>query len=92
MATLQVKGLDDDLYAALSARAKRENRSISQEVVTLLQSHLANPSDSPRKATEAFLELAGSWADERSADTIANEIKKHRRSGVRFNEKNDVFD
>ena len=41
MATLQVKGLDDSLYLALGARASIDNRSVSQEVVTMIQEFLA---------------------------------------------------
>ena len=41
MATLQVKGMDDDLYEALKGRAKRDNRSITQEVVTMIRESLA---------------------------------------------------
>ncbi len=90
MAILQVKGLDDHLYKALSARAARENRSISQEVVTMLQDSLGVPSTNNRRATEEFLSLAGSWADDRPEKTIANELRKKRRSGRRFGDA-DVF-
>ena len=36
MATLNIKNLPDDLYRKLKARAKRERRSVSQEVTALL--------------------------------------------------------
>ena len=36
MATLNVKNLPDDLYKKLQARAKRERRSVAQEVTQLL--------------------------------------------------------
>jgi plasmid stability protein len=36
MATLNIKNLPDDLYASLQARAKREHRSVAQEVTHLL--------------------------------------------------------
>jgi len=91
MANLQVKGLDDGLYRALAARAARENRSISQEVVTMLQDFLARPSSSSREATEAFLALAGTWEDDRSAKEIAADIRRKRRSGRRFGD-HRVFD
>ncbi len=90
MATLQVKGLDDDLYRALGARAAMDNRSISQEVVTMIQEFLARPSQVPRETTRAFLELAGSWADRRSAKQIAAGVRKARRSKKRFRDP-DVF-
>jgi len=36
MATLNVKGLPDGLYRKLKARAKRERRSVAQEVTVIL--------------------------------------------------------
>ncbi len=36
MATLNIKKLPDDLYEKLKARAKRERRSVAQEVIGLL--------------------------------------------------------
>ena len=33
MANLQIKGMDDDLYAQLKALAASENRSVSQQVL-----------------------------------------------------------
>ncbi len=84
MATLQVKGFDEALYKALGARAKRENRSISQQVVKLVQDFLACPGGSAEEATRAFLELSGSWEDERSSHQIALDIRRSRRTGRRF--------
>lgn len=40
MAILNVKNLPDGLYRKLKARAKRERRSVSQEVVVLLEQAL----------------------------------------------------
>lgn len=90
MATLQVKGLDDGLYKALAARAARDNRSISQELVMLIQGYLNRPGGHFEQATEEFLALAGSWADTRSAKTIAQEIRRKRRSARRLGA-GDVF-
>lgn len=92
MATLQVKGLDDALYRALAARAAQDNRSISQEVVTLIQDFLNRRAVSHREATQEFLALAGSWADERSPAEIAAEIRKARRGKRRFRGTGHVFD
>jgi plasmid stability protein len=91
VATLQVKGIDEDLYRALGARAKRDNRSISQQVVKLIQDSLARSSGSAEDATRAFLALCGSWKDDRSAREIAASIRKSRRSGRRFKGGGDVF-
>ncbi|NJD11177.1 MAG: Arc family DNA-binding protein [Gemmatimonadetes bacterium] len=43
MATLNIKNLPDELYAQLKERAKREHRSVSQEVVHLLTRALRTP-------------------------------------------------
>ncbi|HEV2626345.1 MAG TPA: hypothetical protein VGV62_14765 [Xanthobacteraceae bacterium] len=53
MATLNVKGLPDALYRKLKARAKRERRSIAQEVTVLLAHALEPP------APRSILELRG---------------------------------
>lgn len=92
MATLQVRGMDDALYRALAARAAQDNRSISQQVVVIIRDFLAGPGRSTREATEAFLQLSGSWTDERPASEIADEIQGARRSGRRVVEPVDVPD
>jgi len=91
MATLQVKGIDENLYRALGARAKQDNRSISQQVVKLIQDSLARSGNSAEEATRAFLALCGSWEDNRSARKIAATIRKSRRPGGRFKGDGDVF-
>lgn len=92
MATLQVKGFDDRLYEALRARAAMQNRSVSQEVVTMIRQCLSQPPEDPRAAMAAALELAGTWQDERSAEEIVEEVMAHRRTGRRFDPQSDVFD
>lgn len=87
MANLQVKSMDDQLYQALSKRAAMENRSISQEVVHIIKSYLARPLQEQNDRSQAFLELCGSWDDERSADDIIHDVRAARRdSSDRFNE------
>jgi plasmid stability protein len=91
MANLQVKGLDDRLYKALRARAELDNRSMSQEIVTIVEEFLSRGMGDPGKATEAFLEIAGTWEDERPAEEIAAEIRKSRRGKSRAKRVRDVF-
>ena len=91
MATLQVKGMDDRLYKALNARATQDNRSISQEVVTIIEEFLSRPGKSPRDNMMAFLELAGAWEDSRTDEEIVKDIRRSRRSGRRFVDSGDVF-
>jgi plasmid stability protein len=53
MATLNVKHLPDALYRKLKARAKRERRSVAQEVTVLLAQALESPEPT------SILELRG---------------------------------
>ena len=78
MANLQVRAIDNGLYKALGKRAEMDNRSISQEVVMIIKEYLKKPASSGRSATDAFLELAGTWEDSRSADEIIKSIRKSR--------------
>ena len=57
MATLQVKGMDDDLYRALAARAVQERRAISRQVARIIQDFLAKRRGSAEETTTALLEL-----------------------------------
>ncbi|HUF36873.1 MAG TPA: hypothetical protein VMN37_13035 [Gemmatimonadales bacterium] len=53
MATLNVKNMPDGLYRKLQARAHRERRSVTQEVVHLLSRALEEPE------ARSILELRG---------------------------------
>ena len=86
MATLQVRSIDDALYRALGRRAAMENRSISQEVVCILKAHLSAPTTKYQNLTARFLEMCGSWDDERDAGDIITEIRQDRRTSERFQE------
>ena len=46
MATLNVKNLPDVLYRRLKQRARRERRSVAQEVARILETALAAPEPS----------------------------------------------
>jgi plasmid stability protein len=71
MATLNVKNLPDGLYRQLKARAKRERRSVAQEVTILLTKALEPP------AALSILELRGLgkelWRDVDAAAHVARE-------------------
>jgi hypothetical protein len=43
-------------------------------------------------STGNFLELSGSWQDEKNADEIINEIRENRKSKTRFGDINELFD
>jgi len=82
MANLQIKGMDDDLYAQLKSLAVSENRSISQQVLYLLKLYLARKHQlrETRTPAQVLLELSGSWEDGRPAEQIVKELKAGRRS------------
>lgn len=92
MAILQVRDIDDRLYSSLKELAKSENRSLSQEVVSILEHYLSNPLLFKKNPTRDFLSLSGSWDDDRTPDEIIADIKKNRKKNKRFGAGNAVFD
>ena len=71
MATLNVKNLSDALYRKLQARAKRERRSVAQEVTQILSEALESP------PALSILELQGlgkeHWQDVDAAAHVERE-------------------
>jgi len=88
MSNLQIKGVDERLYQELKQLAADENRSVSQQVLFLIRSSLAqrNRSEQGETAAQALLALAGSWEDSRSSEAIIEEIKSERRSSSKLSE------
>lgn len=92
MAILQVRDIDDRLYASLKAVAKSQNRSISQEVISIIEKYLSNPSIYKNNPTREFIALSGAWEDKRNADEVIDLIKKSRKNPERFRKENALFD
>lgn len=92
MAILQVRDIDDRLYSSLKELARSENRSLSQEVISILEKFLSNPAMFKGNPTRDFLSLSGSWDDKRAADEIIADIKRNRKNSKRFGAENVVFD
>jgi plasmid stability protein len=92
MATLQVRDIDNRLYDCLKVSAKLQNRSISQEVITIIQSHLNSPQKQSTNTTIEFLSLTGAWHDDKSAEEITADIRTNRNKSNRFGGKNGIFD
>jgi plasmid stability protein len=92
MANLQVKDIDDKLYNSLKERAAMEKRSVSQEVVLIIQKYLSTPEQFHKNPTKEFLQMAGSWTDDRSAEEIVLEIQRSRENSDRFEKSNELFD
>jgi plasmid stability protein len=74
MATLNVKNLPDKLYKKLQARAKRERRSVAQEVTRLLADALEPPKP------HSILELKGLGKEHWSGLDAAEHVAKERAS------------
>lgn len=92
MANLQVRDMDDRLYESLRSRASIEKRSISQEVVHILEKYLSRPESVDANATDEFLKLSQSWEDDRSAKEIVRDIRRRSRTSRRFGTTNELFD
>ena len=88
MANLQIKGIEDDLYAQLRKVAAAENRSISQQVLFLIKGDLARRKSIQRIPTpaETLLELSGSWTGDESASEMIANIKTARKSSEKLKE------
>jgi plasmid stability protein len=92
MAILQVRDIDDRIYEHLKRTAKQNRRSISQEVVHIIETYLSESHTLRKNSTEEFLKLAGSWKDERTAEDIIMDIRKSRTENKRFAKENVLFD
>lgn len=72
MATLNIKNLPDRLYKKLQARAKRERRSVAQEVTRLLDAAL----DTPEPLS--ILELRGLGKEHWNDIDAATHVRRER--------------
>jgi len=86
MANLQIKGIEDDLYAQLGKVAAAENRSISQQVLFLIKGDLARRKSIQCIPTpaETLLELSGSWKGEESASEMISGIRTARKNSIKL--------
>ena len=93
MSSLQIRGIDDALYAQIKELAVSENRSVSQQILYLVKRYIASKKqfENTRMPAQVLLDLSGSWEDTRSADEIASDIKSARRNSSRFKGNSDVF-
>lgn len=71
MATLNIKNLPDSLYKKLQSRARREHRSVAQEVIHLLSQAVERPE------VPSLLRLRGlgkeAWEGVDARDHVARE-------------------
>ena len=92
MANLQVRDMDDQIYEALKKRAKQQHRSLSQEVLYIIEEYLSRPNIDSTKQTESFLQLVGAWQGPESAQEILTSIRKGRIESKRFKGTHGLFD
>ena len=74
MATLNVKNLPDPLYRKLQARARRDRRSVAQEVIHLLAQALEGTKE------QSILELRGLGKELWQGVDAASHVDTERRS------------
>ena len=74
MATLNVKGLPDDLHDRLRIRARQRHRSVAQEVTCILEQALREPE------LLSILELRGLGKELWSGIDAAEHVDHERRS------------
>ena len=92
MAILQVRDIDDRIYDQLKKNAGKNRRSISQEVIHIIETYLSEPQKDRKNSTQEFLNLSGSWGDDRKPEEIILEMKSNRTSNRRFGKENVIFD
>jgi plasmid stability protein len=85
MASLTLKNLPDDLLTALRKAARRDRRSLTQEIIHLLDSVLRGRAARPPAHVEAQLaawsKLAGKWESDVDHATEAKRILEGRTAG-----------
>ena len=69
-----------ELEEELKRRAKDAGMTPSLLIQSVLRTALLHK---PERFSDAFASLAGSWDDQRGAQEIIEDIKKHRRDLVR---------
>jgi plasmid stability protein len=92
MATLQVRDINDELYSNLKVLAEKEHRSISQEVIKIIESYIQSPEKKLKDITQDFLTLSGSWQDNRNSEEIIKDIRHSRKNSNRLGKNYVVFD
>jgi plasmid stability protein len=74
MATLNVENLSDALYRRLQERAKRQHRSVAQEVTHILEQALSEPEPL------SILELQGLGKEAWQGTDAAEHVDRERRA------------
>jgi plasmid stability protein len=88
MASLTLKNLPDDLLCALREAAEKDRRSLTQEIIHLLDSALRSRMERPAPRTAdmdaqlaAWRKLAGKWESDVDSATEIERLMERRTSG-----------
>ena len=88
MASFTLKNLPNDLLRALRKAADKDRRSVSQEIIHLLESALGVHTERPAPRSSgtdaqlaAWRKLAGKWESDADRATEAERIMSSRTSG-----------
>jgi plasmid stability protein len=88
MSSLTLKNLPDDLLRALRKAADKDRRSVTQEIIHLLESALGGRAERPAPRSPdadaqlaAWRKLAGKWESDVDRATEAERLMKRRTSG-----------
>ncbi len=92
MANLQVRDICNRLYKSLRRRAELEHRSVSQEVVMIIESHLKRDNLETERQTLEFRKLDNSWNDDKDAEYIVSDIRSSRSKKKRSRITLELFD
>lgn len=86
MSSITLKNLSDDLLAELREAAERDRRSLTQEIIHLLETALrSRPKSAPppdvKAQVAAWRKLAGKWESDVDAATETASLVKARSRG-----------
>jgi plasmid stability protein len=88
MASLTLRNIPDDLLSALRARADRDRRSLTREIIHLLESALGKRVQRPPVRPSgvdaqlaAWRKLAGKWESDVDRATEDERLMKRRTAG-----------
>ena len=72
MATMSIRGLDDQALARLKSQAEQEGSSLNSLVLRLLQGTATSIQPGALKKFDDLNALAGTWSDEEGQDFARN--------------------
>ena len=82
MSNLQIKGIEETLYAQIKKLAVTEHRSMSQQVLFVIKDYMARGKalHTTKTPAQVLLQLSGSWEDERTPEDIVADMRRARKN------------